>query len=953
MEIGSAAKSPPLLRGFMNKRWIGTFALAFSLAAFGQEKQDDEIKLTFNFRNARIEDVLDYVAKVSGWKFVWDKVDKAKIDELRNFPLTAVSDGAVSGEQALVILDTALRQHGLATVNPYAPRLPRKGETLKIVKAEDAAGMTLEVHFGADPDKIAPTDKMITQIISLKGANVVDVQKELKETIDKTLGSEGKWSISTYSNSLILTGRSENIRRVALILQVIDVKAADKLETKVYPLKNADATETTKVLSEIFKKETQAAERDASPFGRMFEMFGGRRNQGEQQGPTAKSVASQIVRIVADTRTNSVVCVATEENMKTIHTLIEQLDAKSVEIIKLKCYPLQYGDATEVAKVVTEIFSEQGSSSSQSQRRQGNPFRPFFLGPQQQQPESPASSSREVRAVADTRTNSVLIAASEKNLGLIDDLVRSMDRQVNDMLMVKIYELRNGDAKEMASVLRELFRPQVNATQQSGRSTQQQGGRNQFMQMMGMQGGGSGSGGLPPNQEVEITSDSRTNSVIVKASPEYIKIMDTVIDQLDRNATESVSTYTIRLRNADASSVAQVLQNLLRGSGSSSSTNRSNTQSGPFGGMNLNTNQGSQTRGNNQQGSTRSGNNQSSTRRGGNLGPLEVQDETTPLLQDEEERRRGIEGQVDVQSDQNTNSLVIRTSPRNYKAIEGIVQELDRLRPQVLIKVLIADVTLTDNMQFGVEGSIFNQDFSYGAHNNRQSFGTDFGLASNGFTYSLSGDDISAKLNAMATNGTLKILATPRILVLDNQSANINIGKEVPVVSNTQVNQLGNTVNTVRYENVGILLQVTPHINPDGLVTMVVHPEVSDIASAAESVKITEGVNSPTFIVNSADTTVAVRNGQTVVIGGLIRETIDESTDGIPILKDIPLLGLLFSSTTKKKSKRELMIFLTPYVAYTTMELEELTELEKSKLKLMDQKDIEAESDKWLERVRR
>ncbi len=928
----------------MNIRWLGILALA--VAVHAQEKQDDEIKLTFNFKDARVEDVLDYVAKVSGWKLVYDKSkipDKATI--------TAISDGPVSADQALVILDTALRQHGLATINPYAPRLPRKGEMVKIVKSEDAAAMTMEVHYGNDPEKIAPTDKLLTQIIALKGANVVDVQKEMKDTIDKALGSEGKWSVNTYSNSLILTGRSENIRRVALILKVIDIQAADKLITKVFPLKNADATETTKVLTEVFKKETQASDRNANPFGRMFEMFGGGRRQGEQ-GPSAKSLAGELVRIVADTRTNSVVCVATEQNMATIEVLVKQLDEKSVEIMKLKGYPLQYADATEAAKVVTDIFSEQGSSSSQQQRRQGNPFRPFFMGPQQQQGEDQSAASREVRAVADTRTNTVIVAASEKNLALIDDLMRTMDRQVSDMLVVKIYELKNGDAKEMASVLQSLFRPQVNATQSSGRTTgQNQQGNNRLMQMMGFGGQSTRSGGLPPSQEVEITSDTRTNSVVVKASPEYIKVMDVVVDQLDKNPTESVSTYTVRLRNADASSVAQVLQNLLKSTGSSSSTNRTNSQNTPFGGMNLNQNQGTNSSRQGGNSSTRSGNNQSSTRRGGNLGPLENQDEPTAPLQDDEDRQRGIQGQVDVQADQNTNTLVIRTSPRNYKAIEGIIADLDRLRPQVLIKVLIADVTLTDNMQFGVEAS-FQDKFSYGGHNNSHSMGTDFGLASNGFTYSLTGDDISAKLNAMATNGTLKILATPRILVLDNQSANINIGKEVPVVSNTQVNQLGNTVNTVRYENVGILLQVTPHINPDGLVTMVVHPEVSDIASQAESVKITEGVNSPTFIVNSADTTVAVRNGQTVVIGGLIRDQLDESTDGIPFLKDIPILGFLFSTTTKKKSKRELMIFLTPYVAYTTTELEELTELEKSKLKLMDQKDIEAEIDTWLERVR-
>ncbi|HLF95079.1 MAG TPA: type II and III secretion system protein, partial [Planctomycetota bacterium] len=143
-----------------------------------------------------------------------------------------------------------------------------------------------------------------------------------------------------------------------------------------------------------------------------------------------------------------------------------------------------------------------------------------------------------------------------------------------------------------------------------------------------------------------------------------------------------------------------------------------------------------------------------------------------------------------------------------------------------------------------------------------------------------------------------------------------------------------------------------PHINPDGLVTMEVAPEISDVASASESVQISPGVNSPTFNVNSARTRVAVRSGTTVVIGGLIRETNDNTVTKVPLLGDIPLLGYLFSNTTQRKVKRELMIFLTPYVAFTAAELEEISELEKSKLKLIDPRDIEAESDEWLRKVR-
>jgi general secretion pathway protein D len=188
--------------------------------------------------------------------------------------------------------------------------------------------------------------------------------------------------------------------------------------------------------------------------------------------------------------------------------------------------------------------------------------------------------------------------------------------------------------------------------------------------------------------------------------------------------------------------------------------------------------------------------------------------------------------------------------------------------------------------------------------------------------------------------------------VLDNQQATISVGKDVPRVTNTTINAQGNPTNSVTYESLGIKLDVTPHINFDGLVTMEVAPEISDIAPQSQAVQITDGVTSPTFFVNTASTVVAARSMQTVAIGGLIRESEEESIQKIPLLGDIPIIGLAFSNTVKKKQQKELMIFLTPYVAYNSAQLQEITELEKSKLRILQRADIDSEGDKWLQRMK-
>jgi general secretion pathway protein D len=974
----------------MQRRTLLTLALAIlSVPVWAQDKPaTEEKKLTFKMKDASVDAVLQYVSSVTGWIFVQEKPTSGTI--------SAVSDTDVPLSKVLDFLNSALRPHGRVILNPYSPALPSPGQTLKVLDVSDAMKRGFEIYVGADVDSIPLTDQVRTQIVPLKAVNVIDVQKELGELLRSALtgtadGTSGSMAISTYSNSVILTGRSEGISRAVRILRVIDVSTSAELKIKVFPLKNADATETAKTLNDVFKKETMKAETgNANPMSNIWRMFGGggggggRGERGGEGGggggaPNPKALAYEMVRITAEVRTNSVIVSATEDNMKIIEDLIIRLDDKSAAAIKLKLYALHYADATGVAKLVNDLFSET-PTNSQGQRGTGNRgggMMPMWMGGGGGgAPADPQGATKEVRAVADLRTNSVLVAASEQRLVLIDAVMAEIDRQVNDLLEVKVYKLQNADPTQMSTVLTALFRPQITATQNAGRTTgggNTGGGAGNFGGIAmagGNRGGGGGNSGsagsgLLPSQEVEIAPDTRTRAVVVKASREYMAIIDDVVKQLDLDPTEAMSTYVIPLRNADAANVSLTLQNLLRstqtGAGASQASfnqYRNQQQGGPFQGMQTGTQNPFGNSSSSSFGSPGSGGGGGS--RFGNLGPLEgaSQDGAAPAApaQGDEEQRKGIEGQADIQPDITTNSLVIRTSPRNFMSIQGMLRDLDRLRPQVLIKVLIADVTLDKQLQFGVEGFWEHQVTPPNSGSALSKYTTSFpSFGSSGLSYALTADNgkYQATLNAFASEGKLKVLATPRVMVLDNQTATVSIGQNVPRITNSTINSLGNTVNSVTYESVGVILNVTPHINPDGLVTMIVAPEISNVAPQSESVTITQGVVSPTFNVNRAQSTVAVRNGTTVVLGGMIRDDVDDEVEKLPILGDIPLLGFLFSNTTRKTTKRELMIFLTPYVAYTATELEEITQLEKSRLKIMEPRDIEAESDRWLERVRK
>ncbi|HPP12731.1 MAG TPA: hypothetical protein PKW42_08375, partial [bacterium] len=169
-------------------------------------------------------------------------------------------------------------------------------------------------------------------------------------------------------------------------------------------------------------------------------------------------------------------------------------------------------------------------------------------------------------------------------------------------------------------------------------------------------------------------------------------------------------------------------------------------------------------------------------------------------------------------------------------------------------------------------------------------------------------------------------LSRPYILSSDNQAASITVSQRVPFITNTRTTETGQTINTIQYQDIGIILKVTPHINPDGLVILDVSPEIS--ALTGTTVPISETVKAPVFAKRSASSRVAIRDGQTIVIGGLMEDKKTEDTRKVPGLGSIPLLGNLFRRNTTEGTKTELLIFLTPHVATEAEQLRELSSLE-------------------------
>ncbi len=287
-------------------------------------------------------------------------------------------------------------------------------------------------------------------------------------------------------------------------------------------------------------------------------------------------------------------------------------------------------------------------------------------------------------------------------------------------------------------------------------------------------------------------------------------------------------------------------------------------------------------------------------------------------------------GKVFVVADQDTNALLVTTASKYERQVRAIIDDLDRPVPQVLIKVLVAEVTHDNSTDLGVDFSVLNTRPS----GNGQIAGTNFGNAAlkGGLVVSVIETNVTATLHALAEENKLDVLSRPYLLASDNQLANILIGQSVPFITNTRITESGQQINDIQYRDIGLSLNVTPHINPDGVVILDVTPEISQLTS--QTIPISSTTAAPVIAKRSAESRIGVKDGQTIVIGGLMEDRKISNVQKVPLLGDIPVLSWFFNRTQVKKTKTELLIFLTPHVAQRPEELEPMSDDETRNTKL-------------------
>ena len=297
-------------------------------------------------------------------------------------------------------------------------------------------------------------------------------------------------------------------------------------------------------------------------------------------------------------------------------------------------------------------------------------------------------------------------------------------------------------------------------------------------------------------------------------------------------------------------------------------------------------------------------------------------------------------GEVRVIADKDTNSLLIVASPADYELILEALKKLDVVRRQVLVEVLLAEVTLSDGLEFGIDWFIRGRnDNNDGALRNLPIGGlpntrTGTPAITSGLQLiNLRGDEIRAVLRALGSDGKTKVVAAPQVMVLDNEKAEIKIGDRISVQTQSQSvpgGTAGQLTNSYSYLETGVLLAVTPRINSGGMVTLEINQEVSQPGDTPA------GQPNPNVNTRSAKTNVVVASGESIVLGGLIRENQIRTSSGIPLLSKIPVLGGIFGYQEMSLSRTELVMVVTPKIVSDALQARQVTEELRQKLPTLE-----------------
>ena len=512
-------------------------------------------------------------------------------------------------------------------------------------------------------------------------------------------------------------------------------------------------------------------------------------------------------------------------------------------------------------------------------------------------------------------TNTLIITDSAVNIRRMWKIVKQLDVAAPKST-IQVVPVLYAAASDLQQIIEQLYgvadtSKATNNTRSSSKDNDRSSRRrrrNKDKDTGSTQASGS-SAGSEGRYISKILTDERTNSLIVQANESAMDDIIALINRLDVDVDPAsrAQIHVVYLEHAKAEDVSQVLSNLTQ-EGNSSSNNRNNTRN------------------------SRTPQRPERNTRGRDEKPPNSPASATAIFDDG----------VKVTSDENTNSLVIVASPESFAVLKSVIDKLDIRRKQVFVECVIMELGSEDTFDLGIGYHLGSYDDATGTlgYASSQTNGNSLLLSTqdllSGLALGVLGEAISLEteagsvsipafgiaLNALQANSQIDILSTPNILTLDNEEAQIVVGRSIPFPVSSGLDANGQQLISYQREDVAITLKVTPQINESDFVTLEVFQEVSEVEEDSQGLDPSQSG----FITSkrTAETTVLVANNQTIVIGGLMGHTNTNVETKVPILGDLPLIGVLFRGRREVSRKTNMLIFLTPHVINEPADLEEV-----------------------------
>ncbi|NOS68468.1 MAG: hypothetical protein HOP33_00870 [Verrucomicrobia bacterium] len=824
----------------------------------GSDAASSTNEIQVSFQGANIDMIVQWLAQNTGKSVV--KSPQAQCQ------LTIVSSKKVTPREAIGLIYRALSLEGISVVE--------SSKFIFIVPEGKEPKMNPEL-IDTTRTNIPDGRQRLIKIFPLKYVQAA----EMKERVKGLLSEKATVEVDAHVNQIIVTDFNDNLTLVGDIISALDTDQPGDVAMRMIPLKHVSAQELVKEISPLYQKLTSKSQKE-------------------------------MVEIAANDRSNSLIILSGESDFKAILKLVAMLDTEEAQEKATETFQLKNADAMDVAKQLKDLNQDQDSSSRY-------PFYMFGGG-------SPSSKSqKKFSVVADRRRNSIIVQATPSAMDGIAKMVAALDEPVTDeSLAPKLYQLKYVSAVDMEDVLNELFlkkkdqqRPYWYYDESPPETPDRDVGR-----LYG---------------KVRITSEPHANVIILTSnSKESVEAVEAILKQLDVPSSGGESTLRIGLQFAKASVVANNLNILFAKNGSP-----------PLRAVNQPSQPGVPNQPQQQQQST-------SSRSGFDLEQESKEDGYFPWLGGQPDNPRSgdgrsarpvsdLVGRVRAVADQRGNALLVSANVHFFPQVLKLIEELDAPSDQVLIEARLVEVSSDFLDKLGVRWSpdgskVFTADdfdnslLAHATAQYQKGFGGNTtvntpssssvaqGLASlrSGVLSSSLNMDFLVQFLRKTTDAT--VLAEPQLNIRDNETGKLFVGQQVPVPDTTQVSSVGSQNTSIKYRDVGVVLEVTPHINSAGDVELRIHAESSTVVPGQTV------LGGAIFDTRNFRTDLTAKNGQTLILGGIIQRQISDTLRKTPILGSIPVVKWAFNKKDKTTRQVELMVFLRPRVVRNPEEAREL-----------------------------